>query len=118
MRSVRTLSYMMVCASVFVATSAMLMGKEPGTSDNPKDNVPKDIQRSALGESSFPKGSSGPGTRSDDLVGMKKEKPEPVTEQQLDQNVESTHASGAALAAQEVEEQGKYESQQQEQQSK
>ena len=109
MRKILTLGYVTVCAGVFLATSAMadVMGKEPGTSGNPKDNVPQDIQRSALGESSFPKGSSGAGTRSDELVGMKKEKPEPVTEQQLEKNVEKTDGSGAAAAAEKLHEKSK-----------
>jgi hypothetical protein len=35
---------------------------------------------------------------------MKKEKPEPVTEQQLEQNVEKTQGGGAALAAEDLNE--------------
>ncbi|HSC57854.1 MAG TPA: hypothetical protein VLC51_11665 [Nitrospira sp.] len=94
------------CASVLLVTGALaeIQGVQPGTSDNPKDNVPKEIQRSTLGDAAYPKGSSGPGTRSDALVDMKKEKPEPVTQQQLEQNVEKTHEGRAAVAAEELKE--------------
>lgn len=97
------------CVSVFLATGALaeIQGVQPGTSDNPKENVPKEIQRSTLGDAAYPKGSSGPGTRSDALVDMKKEKAEPLTEQQLEQNVEKTHEGGAAVAAEELKEQSK-----------
>ena len=106
MSTVRMLSNV-ACMSVFLATGALaeIQGVQPGTSDNPKDNVPKEIQRSTLGDAAYPKGSSGPGTRSDALVNMKKEKPQPVTEQHLEQNVEKTHEGGAAVAAEELKEQ-------------
>ncbi len=102
----------LICLTLFVANGAFgeILGQQPGTSKDPKDNVPKDIQRSALGESEYPAGSSGPGTRSDELVGMKKEKPEPVTQQELEQNVEKTHGGGAAVAAEALEEKELYES--------
>jgi hypothetical protein len=91
------------CMSVLLATGAMaeILGVQPGTSDNPKDNVPKEIQQDGATVS---QGVSGPGTRSDELVGMKKEKPEPVTLQELEQNVEKTHGGGAAIAAEELKE--------------
>ena len=91
------------CLSVLLATGAMaeILGVQPGTSDNPKDNVPKEIQRDG---GSVSPGGSGPGTRSDELVGMKKEKPEPVTLQELEQNVEKTHGGGAAIAAENLKE--------------
>jgi hypothetical protein len=78
---------------------AEILGVQPGTSDNPKDNVPKEIQRD--GGTGSPS-NSGPGTRSDELVGMKKEKPEPVTLQDLEQNVEKTQGGGAAIAAEDL----------------
>src|SRR6185295_13091461 len=55
------------CVSVFLATGAFaeILGVQPGTSDNPKDNVPNEIQRD--GTTASP-GGSGPGTRSDELV--------------------------------------------------
>ena len=89
------------CASVFLATGAVaeILGVQPGTSDNPKDNVPKEIQRSTPGGGTFGPGGTGPGTRSDALVDMNKEKRAPVTQQQLDQNAAKTHDGGAALAA-------------------
>ncbi len=39
------------CVSVFLATGAFaeILGVQPGTSDNPKDNVPKEIQRATPG---------------------------------------------------------------------
>jgi hypothetical protein len=91
------------CMSVLLATGAMaeILGVQPGTSDNPKDNVPKEIQRDG---GIVSPGVSGPGTRSDELVGMKKEKPEPVTLQELEQNVEKTHGGGAAIAAENLKE--------------
>jgi hypothetical protein len=88
------------CVSVFLATGAVaeILGVQPGTSDNPKDNVPKEIQRGTPGGGTFGPGGTGPGTR-DVLVDMNKEKPAPVTQQQLDQNAAKTHEGGAALAA-------------------
>ena len=90
-----------VCVSLLLATGAMaeILGVQPGTSDNPKDNVPNEIQRDGATAS---QGSSGPGTRSDELVGMKNEKPEPVTLQDLEQNVEKTQGGGAAIAAEDL----------------
>jgi hypothetical protein len=92
-----------VGTSILFATGALadVVGKEPGTSSNPEKNVPEEIQRSALGESDYP-GGTGAGTRGDKLVGMDKEKSEPVTEQQLEKNVEKTHGGGAAVAAEEL----------------
>lgn len=91
------------CVSLFLATGALaeILGVQPGTSDNPKDNVPAKIQRDG---GAFSPGDSGPGQRDDALVGMKKEKPEPVTRQELEQNVEQTHGGGAALAAEDLNE--------------
>jgi len=91
---------------VFLATGTLaeIMGVEPGTSDNPKDNVPKEIQRSTPGGETFGEGGSGPGTRSNALTGMKKEKPDPVTRQELEQNAEQ--GGGAALAAEDRNEKG------------
>lgn len=111
MNNVRTLGGFMLCFTVLFTTVALaeIAGKEPGTSSNPKDNVPKEIQRSALGESKYP-GGTGAGTRSDDLVGMKKEKPDPMTEQELKKNVEKTQGGEAAIAAEELHEKGKSES--------
>jgi len=102
----------LICLTLFVdnGVSAEILGQQPGTSKDPKDNVPKEIQRSALGESEYPPGSSGPGTRGDELVGMRKEKPDPVTQQELEQNVEKTHGGGAAVAAEVLEEKQLYES--------
>ena len=55
-------------------------------------------------------GSSGPGTRNDDLVGMKQEKAEPVTLQELQQNVENTQGGGAAIAAEDLKKESKVKS--------
>lgn len=102
----------LICLTLLVVNGAFgeILGEQPGTSKDPKDNVPKEIQRSALGESEYPAGSSGPGTRSDELVGMKKEKPDRVTQQELEQNVEKTHGGGAAVAAEVLKEEELYES--------
>lgn len=120
MTILRAVNYIIVASSLFLATGvrADIVGQEPGTSADPKDNVPGNIQRSALGEAAYPQGSSGPGTRSDELVGMKKKKPEPVTEQQLEQNVEKTHGSGAAVAAEKLNDERELESEQNTQQRK
>ena len=77
------------CVSLLLATGAMaeILGVQPGTSANPKDNVPMEIQQDGATVSP---GRSGPGTRSDELVGMKQEKPKPVTLQDLEQNVDKT----------------------------
>jgi hypothetical protein len=102
----------LICLTLLGVSGAFgeILGEQPGTSKDPKDNVPKEIQRSALGESEYPAGSSGPGTRSDELVGMKKEKPEAVTQQELEHNVEKTHGGGAAVAAEVLKEKELYES--------
>ncbi len=65
--------------------------------------MPKEIQRGTASGGTFAPGGSGPGTRSDELVDMKKEKPQPVTQQALEQNVEKTHGGGAAIAAEKLE---------------
>jgi hypothetical protein len=93
------------CVSLLLATGAMaeILGVQPGTSDNPKDNVPMEIQQDGATVSP---GRSGPGTRSDELVGMKQEKPEPVTIQDLEQNVEKTQGGGAAIAAEDLKKEG------------
>jgi hypothetical protein len=97
MSNVRILSAI-ACASLLVVTGALaeVQGIQPGTSDDPKDNVPEEIQREG---GNFGTDGSGPGRRSDELVGMKKEVPAPVTESTLDQNVEDTAGGGAAVAA-------------------
>ena len=96
------------CVSVFLATGAVaeILGVQPGTSANPKDNVPTEIQRNNDSGGKFGSaGGTGPGTRSDALTGgMEKEKPEPVTRQALEQNVEKTQGGGAALAAEDLNE--------------
>ncbi len=95
------------CVSVFLATGALaeILGVQPGTSDNPKDNVPKEIQRATPGGGTFGEGGTGPGTRSKALTGMEKEKPDPVTRQELEQNAEQ--GGGAALAAEDLNEKSK-----------
>jgi hypothetical protein len=100
MNKIRILSAI-ACVSLFLATgaSAEVQGIQPGTSDNPKDNVPKEIQREG---GNFGPDGSGPGRRSDELVGMKKEMPQSITEKQLGQNVEKTQGGGAAVAAEKL----------------
>lgn len=86
--------------SLILATGALaeILGGQPGTSNNPKDNVPKEIQRGTPGGEPFGPGGTGPGNRSNALAGgMEKEKPEPVTQQALEQNAEQ--GGGAATAA-------------------
>jgi hypothetical protein len=95
---------------MFLATGALaeILGVQPGTSGNPKDNVPQEIQRSTPGGETFGQSGTGPGTRSDVLTGgMEKEKPEPITRQALEQNVEKTQGGGAALAAEDLNEKSK-----------
>jgi hypothetical protein len=96
----------LACVSVLLATGvfAEILGVQPGTSDNPKDNVPAKIQRDG---GAFSPGDSGPGQRDDALVGMKKEKPESATRQELEQNVQDTHGGGAALAAEDLKDKSK-----------
>lgn len=99
-----------VSVSVLLATGALaeVLGVQPGTSGNPKDNVPQEIQRSTPGGGTFGQGGTGPGTRSDALTGgMEKEKSKPVTHQELEQNVEKTHGGAAALAAEDLKEKSK-----------
>jgi hypothetical protein len=99
------------CASMFLAAvaSAEILGTQPGTSSNPKDNVPKEIQRSTPGGKPFGPGGSGPGSRSDALAGgTEKEKPHPVTKQELEQNAEQ--GGGAAVEAEVLKERSERES--------
>lgn len=94
-----------LCATLLLTTGAFaeILGVQPGTSSNPKDNVPKEIQRSDPSGKPFGPGGSGPGNRSDALTGgMEKEKPEPVTRQALEQNAEK--GGGAAMAAETLDE--------------
>ena len=88
------------CVSLFMATGAFaeVLGTQPGTSSNPKDNVPKEIQRSTPGGGTFGPGGSGPGTRSDALTGMPQEKPMKEGQQELDANVNKTHGKTAKAA--------------------
>lgn len=82
---------------------AEILGTQPGTSSNPKDNVPKEIQRSDTSGGDKFSGGSGPGTRGNALTGgMEKEKPEPVTRRELEENAET--GGGAALAAEDLKE--------------
>ena len=92
------------CLSLLLGTGALaeMVGGEPGTSKNPKDNVPQEIQRDTPSGGDFGKGGSGPGDRSDALSGMKKEKAVGVTEQGLEQNAEKSHEGGAAVAAEDL----------------
>lgn len=94
------------CLSLLLGTGALaeMVGGEPGTSKNPKDNVPQEIQRDTPSGGDFGQGGSGPGDRSDALSGMEKEKAVEVTEQGLEQNAEKTHEGGAAVAAEELKE--------------
>ena len=88
------------CVSMFLAVvaSAEILGAQPGTSSNPKDNVPQEIQRGTPGGKPFGPGGSGPGSRGDALAGgMEKEKPQPVTKRELEQNAEQ--GGGAAVEA-------------------
>jgi hypothetical protein len=96
------------CVSLLLTTGAFaeVLGDQPGTSSNPKDNVPKEIQRSDPSGVPFGSGGTGPGTRSEGLTGgMVKEKPEPVTRQALEQNAEQ--GGGAAIAAENLNEKSK-----------
>ncbi len=96
------------CVSVFLATGAVaeILGVQPGTSANPKDNVPAEIQRSNPSGVPFGSGGTGPGTRGDALTGgMVKEKSDPVTGQELEHNAEK--GGGAALAAEDLNEKSK-----------
>ena len=92
------------CVSLLLATGAFaeILGVQPGTSDNPKDNVPNEIQRGTAGGGTVGSAGSGPGTRSGEVADMKKEKPQPVTQQDLERNVEKTQGGGAAIAAEKL----------------
>ena len=78
---------------LFRARLEQILGVQPETSNNPKDNVPAKVQRDG---GAFSPGGSGPGQRDDTLVGMKKEKPEPVTQQDLERTVEKTHGGSGS----------------------
>lgn len=82
---------------------AEILEGEPGTSPNPKDNVPEKIQRDEpyLKGDDLP-GDSGPGSRGGALTGLKHEKPVQEGLTELEENVQKTHAGAAALAAEEL----------------
>jgi len=91
--------------SILLGTGAFaeIQGGEPGTSKNPKNNVPEAIQRST--PSGFDEDSqrdSGPGERSDALTGMKHEKPVKEGHAELERNVNKTQGGAAAMAAEEL----------------
>ena len=91
--------------SLVLGTGALaeILEGEPGTSLNPKDNVPENIQRSDPYwiEDDFPDG-SGPGSRSDELTGLKHEKPVKEDFEELEKNLQKTHEGAAAMAAEEL----------------
>ena len=94
--------------SVFLATGAFaeILGVQPGTSDNPKDNVPKEIQRGTPGGGTFGEGGTGPGTRSKALTGMEEADLGTRQEiQELEHNAEQR--GGAAPAAEDRNEKSK-----------
>ena len=95
------------CVSLLLATGAWaeIEGVEPGTSSNPKDNVPKEIQRDNVSGGDKFSGGSGPGTRGNALVGEAKENPEPVTRRALERNAEQ--GGGTATAAENLSEKSK-----------
>lgn len=98
--------------SLLLGTGAFaeIMEGEPGTSKNPKDNVPEQIQRS--NPSGFDEGpGSGPGERSDALTGLEHEKPMTEDHEALQENVDKTNAGGAAMAAEELEQKSREKSQ-------
>jgi len=91
--------------SVLLGTAAFaeILEGEPGTSTNPKDNVPENIQY----DEPYVKGDdlgggSGPGDRNDALTDLKHEKPVIEDLDELEKNVQKTHAGAAALAAEEL----------------
>jgi len=95
---------MVIGLSLVLGTGALaeILGGEPGTSKNPKANVPEQIQRESdsLYEDSP---SSGPGERSNALTGLKHEKPVTEDHEALQENVDKTHGGGAAMAVEELE---------------
>lgn len=96
------------CMTVLIATGALaeILGDQPGTSTNPKDNVPRAIQRSDPSGVPFGSGGTGPGSRGEALTGgMEKEKSDPVSRQTLEQNAQQ--GGGAAVAAETLNEKGK-----------
>ena len=105
MRNAQRVAGALGIVALVLATGAVaeLLGTQPGTSSNPKDNVPKEIQRSDPSGVPFGPGGTGPGTRGNALTGgMVKEKPEPVTRRELERSAEN--GGGAALAAEDLKE--------------
>jgi len=96
---------MVLGLSLVLGTGALaeILEGEPGTSTNPKDNVPEKIQRSdpylSGDDASY---GSDPGSRGDALTGLKHEKPEKEGLHELEENVQKTHVGAAALAAEEL----------------
>lgn len=99
--------------SLLLGTGAFaeILEGEPGTSTNPKDNVPEEIQRSSDSLHEDGPQSRGPGERSDALTGLKHEKPVKEGHEELQRNVDKTNAGGAAMAAEELEQKSREKSQ-------
>jgi hypothetical protein len=93
--------------SVFLATGAFaeILGVQPGTSDNPKDNVPKEILRGTPGGGTFGEGGTGPGTRSKALTETGMEQADIGIQQEIEHNAKQ--GGGAALAAEDLNEKSK-----------
>jgi len=92
-----------LCLVLGTGVFAEILEGEPGTSLNPKDNVPENIQRNdpyLYGDDSSV--GSSPGSRSDALTGLKHEKPVKEGLKELEENVQKTHEGAAAMAAEEL----------------
>ena len=71
MRNAQRVAGVLGIMALVLATGAWaeILGIQPGTSSNPKDNVPKEIQRSDPSGVPFGPGGTGPGTRGNALTG-------------------------------------------------
>ena len=92
-----------IACSMLLGTGAFaeMVGGEPGTSKNPKNNVPSEVQRSNVSGEDEGR-SSGPGERSNVLTGLKHEKSVKEGHAELERNVNKTQGGGAAMAAEEL----------------
>lgn len=98
------------CFTVLLTTGAFaeIVGEQPGTSKNPADNVPAEIQRSDPSGEAFGSGGTGPGTRGKALTGgQEKEKPDHDTRREVEKNAKY-EGGGAAIAAENLNEKDKH----------
>jgi len=96
------------CLSFLLATGAFaeILGVQPRVLNNPVDNLLKEIQH-IIPDGGIFGPSDCPGQHDNALMGMGKERPQPVTQFTFERNVEKTQKGGSSLVAENVKEKSK-----------